>query len=278
MKFKFIKDIVFIFLITKVFLSKDNYAIDLNKYGKLTGTNLLPVIFDSHDFKVDDGIYIIVTRAFIDENIYYYFFDNFYDLLHLTNYELHTLDQESYNKVESNNDGTKRRYYTIEKLRSELYGSNENYLAIYAYMDGAYDIENTKKNKGNSATIIIVIIVVIIVFAGIIGLIVYCIRKRQRKYAIIQTNQNNPIIPQYVKVQNNYIPNNNAYSNGEGYNNINYNNKADYNNIDFNNKGYNNNFNNNQGYSNNEGYNSANINSNTYTSNKANVNAYNNKL
>ena len=159
MKFKLIKDIVFIFLITKVLLSQNNYGIDLNKYGKLIGTNLLPVIFDSHDFKVDDGIYIIVTGVFIDEYIYYYFFDDFYDLLHLTSYELATLDYESSNKVESNNDGTKRRYYTIEKLRSKLYGSNGNYLAIYAYMDGVYDIENTKENKGNSSTIITIIIV-----------------------------------------------------------------------------------------------------------------------
>ena len=57
------------------------------------------------------------------------------------------MDYESSNKVEFHNGGTQTRYYSILKLRSYLNDSNGKYLAIYAYMDGAYNIENTKENE-----------------------------------------------------------------------------------------------------------------------------------
>ena len=282
MKLKFNIYIIFIFLIPKVLLSD----IELHKYGKLTGITHIPVIFDSKDFEIGDEINIKITGKFIDNYIYYYFFDDFNKLESLSQYEIETLDYESSNKEESHNDGTQTRYYTILKLNIVLNDSNGKYLAIYAYMDGAYNIENTKENEANLLTAIIVIIVVLIVVAVIIGVIIYCIRKRQA--AMRQANQNIPVTAQIVNVQSNYIPNNNVYNNGQAYNNIDYNNNQGYNNnLDYNNnvgynnnQGYNNNidFNNNQGNNNNVGYNSANVNSNTYSSSKLKVNPYNNNF
>ena len=73
MKLKFNIYIIFIFLIPKVLLSD----IELHKYGKLTGITYTPVIFDSKDFEIGDEINIKITGKFIDNYIYYYFFDDF---------------------------------------------------------------------------------------------------------------------------------------------------------------------------------------------------------
>ena len=280
MKIIFNIHIAFIFLIAKVLLSTDDTSIDLHKYGKLTGISYSPVFFDSKDFKIDDEIYIVITGVFNDHRIYYYFRDDIYDYVGIS---YSTLDYVSSNKVETNNDGTETRYYTIKKSRSNLSGSNGKYLAIYTDMYGIYNIENTKENKGNSANTIIAVIVVIVAVAAIIGLIVYCVRKRRRQALMNQQNQNIPVSSMPVNVQNNYDPNNNAYNNA-GYNNEKgYNNNVQgYNN---NVQGYNNNVqvynNNSQGYNNNlQDYNNVNINSNDvgYTSNNANGNAFNNNL
>ena len=281
MKIIFNIHIAFIFLIAKVLLSTD-ITVDLPKYGKLTGKSGTLVIFDSKDFKIDDEIYIVITGRFRITSINYQFVDVI-DNIHANHYDV--LDNVNSNKVETNNDGTETRYYTIKKSRNKLYGSNGNYLAIFTDMIGTYNIENTKENKGNSPTTIIVIIVVIVVVAVIIGLIIYCVRKRRRQALMNQPNQNIPVSSRAVNVQNNYAPNSNGYNNPgynneQGYNNNvqGYNNNPQgYNNV----QGYNNNaqgYNNVQGYNSVQGYNNANSNDAVYTSNNPNGNAFNNNF
>ena len=96
MKLKFNIYIAFIFLIPKVLLSD---IIELHKFGKLTGVTHSPVIFDSKDFEIGDEINIKVTGKFLDNYIYYYFFDDINKLARLSQYEIETLDYESSNKV-----------------------------------------------------------------------------------------------------------------------------------------------------------------------------------
>ena len=246
MQFKYILLLIYISLIKQALTTTVH---DLNKYGKLEDFNSSIVIFDSHDFKLDEEIYIIITGYFQFEYIHYIFIDSLEDLYdiditNITNIELNeNLIKEYSNKADTVNDeGLKKRYYTIEKTKSHLNGKEGKYLALYVYMDGTYDIENTKENQGNSKVVIACVVVGVVVVIAIIGIICYCRKRKQQ-----QQNNGDFTVQQNVNVQNNNGPYNNRN---------NYNNNTPYNNQNAYDNGINsgNNFNNNGNYYNN-GYN-----------------------
>ena len=243
MQFKYILLLIYISLINQALTTTVH---DLNKYGKLEDFNSSIVIFDSHDFKLDEEIYIIITGYFQFEYIHYIFIDSLEDLddINITNIEHNkNLTKEFSNKVETVNDNNlKKRYYTIEKTESHLNGKEGKYLALFVYMDGTYDIENTEKNQGNSKVVIACVVVGVVVVIAIIGIICYCRKRKQQQQ--INGNYN---VQQNVNVQNNNGPYNNRN---------NYNNNTPYNNQNAYDNGINsgNNFNNNGNYYNN-GYN-----------------------
>ena len=243
MQFKYILLLIYISLIKQALTTTVH---DLNKYGKLEDFNSSIVIFDSHDFKLDEEIYIIITGYFEFEYIHYIFIDSLEDLddIDITNIEHNkNLTKEFSNKVETVNDNnSKKRYYTIEKTESHLNGKEGKYLALFVYMDGIFDIENTEKNQGNSKVVIACVVVGVVVVIAIIGIICYCRKRKQQQQ--INGDYN---VQQNVNVQNNNGPYNNRN---------NYNNNTPYNNQNAYDNGINsgNNFNNNGNYYNN-GYN-----------------------
>ena len=257
--------IFYIFLIKNILLSTDVY--DLDKYKKLTNTADALIIFNSNDFQIDEEIYLKIYGYFIESHIDFKFIDTIEDLNEIinifdqSNYDVDIyyyrldLKTEYSNKHETVSDNTNNgypydiRYYTIEKSKSNLNGKEGKYLAIFTYMYGYYDIENTKENQGNSKVVIICVVVGVVVIAAIIFIIYYCYRKK--KLASIRGVQNNN--SQQVNIQNNANANNNFnngynnnYNNNNGYNNNGYNNNNGYDN-----NGYNNNYNNNNAYNNN---------------------------
>ena len=257
MQFKFVLLLFYISLINQALTSNVH---DLNKYGKLEDFNETVVILDSHDFKVDEEIYIIITGYFYFEYIEYIFIDSLDDLVD-ANLERKLIKEYS-NKIETLNADTnlKKRYYTIEKTESHLNGKEGKYLALYAYMDGTYDIENTEKNKGNSKVVIACVVVGVVVIVIVVGIICYC-RKRKKQ----QQNNQNATTHQNVNVQNNNYNNSTPYNNNAPYNNgTPYNNNAPYNNR--------------TPYNNNAPYNNPNANDNGFNSGNAfnNGNYYNN--
>lgn len=250
MQSKFILLFFYISLINNVFATSEH---DLNKYGKLEKINDALVVFDSHDFKVDEEIYIIITGYFFETYIQYKFIDNLDDLNDINDdYYIPGSIKEESNKVDFlDNYNLERRYYTIEKTNSHLKGKEGKFLALFVYMNGAYDIENTKENKGNSKIVIACVVVGVVVIIAVVAIICYCRRRKMQN----QFYQNN-IVQQNVNVQNNNNINNTPYNNGAPYNNGNtYNNNTPYNNPNSYNNGINSNNAFNNGNNNYNGYN-----------------------
>ena len=226
MRVKFAIYVFYIFLIKNI-LSDEVY--DLDKYKRLNQTKDAVIFFNSNGFQIGDEIYIKIYGSFSEDYIDYKFIDTLEDLNELLNiYEESNYDEDIYykklnlitvdsNKHETVNDKTEIRYYTIKKKKSTLDGKEGKYLAIFTYMDGYYDIENTVENQGNSGGAIIVIIcvvVVVVVIAAIIFIIYYCYKKKKSASTNQDVQNNNE---QQVKFQSNV----DVYSNNNNNNNDN---------------------------------------------------------
>ena len=132
MELKFILLLFYISLINKA-LSSSDY--DLEKYGKLEKISDAMILLDSHDFKLDEEIYIILTGYFFETYIQYIFIDSIPDFLNnnFASYDSKLIKEYS-NKVDKLNEvGLEKRYYTIEKTQSHLNGKEGKYLALYLY-------------------------------------------------------------------------------------------------------------------------------------------------
>ena len=202
--------ILSLLLITNV-LSSSDY---LDKYEIFQHIDRQNIIFNSKDFKEDEEIYFRITGFFINEYIDFKFFD---DYENPPNPNSVRFERESPTKVEARYypNGAYQcdvRYYTIEKKKKYLEGIKGDYISIITYMNGFYDIENTKENFGYSKLVITIISVGIVVILIII-VIVYCI-KRRKMY-----NQGYPSSA-YNAQQKVPIQNNNGYNPNIGYPNI----------------------------------------------------------
>ena len=208
MKINFISFISFVTFINYIILNNDYYPFSdklLKKYEKITipsGNNI--AIFDSSEFKKGDTIYFKITaNSFIDEKLYYEFYDN---------YEKQDFSMEENVSPSKSKSGT--NYYRIKK-DSRVLGSLEGkYLALNFECTGNVEIENTKEDGSKVSTTVIVVVVVVVVIVLVIGIICYC---KRRKAMLTQGGTNT----EAVNINKNY--NNQNYGQQQAQINQNYN-------------------------------------------------------
>ena len=209
MKINFISFISFVtFINYNIILTNDYYPFSdklLKKYEKITipsGNNI--AIFDSSEFDKGDTIYFKITAtSFIDEKLYYEFYDN---------YNFQDFTMEEYVSPSKSTSGT--NYYRIKK-DSRVLGSLEGkYLALNFECTGNVEIENTKEDGSKVSTTVIVVVVVVVVIVLVIGIICYC---KRRKAMLTQGGTNT----EAVNINKNY--NNQNYGQQQAQINQNYN-------------------------------------------------------
>jgi len=213
MKKNLIIFITYIFLIKYILLTTD-YDYYLGQYQILPWIVYSCINLDSSGFKIGEEIYIKITGRFLKNYIEYYFYDD--EESPIENCLVDPVQiplVEYFNKVDKVLDEYGNylydiRYFTIDKKKENLGLSNGNMLKIIPYMQGLYDIENTKINQGYARIVGIVIACVVIVVI-IIAIIIYCIYRRKR---LAQFSQGGPAYnPQNVPVKNMYNNPNYAY-------------------------------------------------------------------
>ena len=265
----------YIWFISQVLLSTYN----LGKYEKLTYRSDPYVIFDSSDFKIGDKIYFKIKGYSIYGFIEYAFFDdyNIFSTVSPANLKRQFPKREVF-KNDRLSYTDEVRYYTIEKTRdSIIQGVEGNYLIIYPNVHDFYDIENTKED---SNSIIIGVVLAVVAVAVIIGIIVYCYKKKKLA-AYNQANSQNYNTNNQVQVQNNNNVNtyNQNYNNGFNSNDNFYNNaqNSNYPNNNVPNSNYPNNNTPNYNYPNNNtpNYNYQNNNTPNYNYQNNNIPNYN---
>ncbi len=213
MKQNLILFITYFFLIKYILLTTD---FELEKYEQKTLQSDLCIRFDSSSFKIGEEIYFKITGRFLYPYIEYYFYDD--EEIPSQENKCNIISvkppfKEFFNKIDKVLDDYGNplydiRYFTIDKTKENLAASNGNYLKIFPYIDGFYDIENTEINQGYARIVGIVIACVVIV-GIIIAIIIYCIYRRKR---MAQFNQGGSTYnPQNVPVKNMYNNPNYAY-------------------------------------------------------------------
>ena len=201
-----------------------DYRVDLKKYGKINVSGRDEyIVFDSSDFKEGDNIHFKITaRDFIYKEIDYEFFDDLSNPNQYIHGPTDYVDQEmSLDKI-----NTVTKYYSIKKDKKHLGDFEGKYMTLYFFCIGSVEIENTKEDEGKKIITIILIIIVCVVFIalmiGLICLIFYCKRIRDRpkvdpnnislentQNSTIQT-EHNVIVGNNPNPNQNIVPNNNV--------------------------------------------------------------------
>jgi hypothetical protein len=176
------------------------------------------IVFNTERFKEKEEIYIKVTGLFFYEYIDFAFIDDINLLSNINSKNEIKFEREFPTKTDAQYDPNgayeyEIKYYTIEKEKKYLGNLNGNNLVIKPYMNGYYDIENTKENFGYSKLVIICITVGIA--AIIIIIVIIHIIKRRKRF-----NQNYPPATPYNAQQKVPIQYNNGYPPNYPYPNI----------------------------------------------------------
>ena len=208
--------------ITNILTPKPSTSNDkiLKKYGTIEADALdYSVIMDTSGFKKGENIYLkIRAREFIDNYLYYEFFDNINTYEPRDNWDYY----EYINKKKTESDykaGYFTNYYEIKKDDTVLHGVEGNYLALFFFVtSGRVTITNTKEDEGKLSTGAIVGIIIAVVVIIAIVIIGWCIKRRKH-----QQYQNQPEV--VVSNNQNY---NQQYNNNQNYNQQ-YNNNQNYN-------------------------------------------------
>ena len=197
--------ILSLIIISSVLSSSDVY----DQYEIVRHTANGIIVFNSEPFKEKEEIFIKVTGLFVYEYIDFAFIDNIDLLSDINSKNEIKFEREYPTKTDAQYDPNgayeyEIKYYTIEKEKKYLGNLKGNNLVIRTYMNGYYDIENTKENFGYSKLVIICISVGIVVIIIIIVL-VHIIKRRK------QFNQHYPPPTPYNDQQKVPIQNNNGY-------------------------------------------------------------------
>ena len=198
--------------ITNILTPKPSTSNDkiLKKYETIEADALdYGAIMDTSGFKKGENIYLkIRAREFIEDYLYYEFFDN------LDTYE--PPDNWDYNEYKNSKKtehdytaGYVTNYYEIKKDDTVLHGVEGNYLALFFFVtSGRVTITNTKEDEGKLSTGAIVGIIIAVVVIIAIVIIGWCIKRRKH-----QQYQNQPEV--VVSNNQNY---NQQYNNNQNYN------------------------------------------------------------
>ena len=205
--------VFYLFLINYILSDSSNgiVKVDLEKYEQKTNVNIDALIFNSADFKIDEEIYFKISGDFLEEKLKYKFFDTVTEMNKIaTQMETNTRSDTSLDildvspnkkekKTGSDGEDYYVHYYTIIKSKDNLKGTEGNYLYLFIYVNGTYDIKNTETNEGNDTMTIIIVVVVVVVVLFIGGIICYLYKKKKAAKA----DQGNQVYSDEANINNN---------------------------------------------------------------------------